>query len=284
MHRPLSAYIRWAALHAVFALLLFCITMVSRGRFKAWRRNSLVLGYWSENSDLDLTLFSFERGPFPAGLIRLWSIFRRSGEWAAYEIRDQEWVQFANLFELQRDPQLFKMFFASFQPTRAQAFAFWLRMYSSDAYLNSSEKRASRKGKWDYHQKSLMDAFALDVKENFPESVVAVGEALSPIPASDWPKYEHALYPHRWIAQALHSEHKLDEVFSDLSPELLEVARSQVHWEMWGLLGQVRLRQNWQDVRQHLLNLSRLFAAQDPLRSEVLSFLCYLDELEAGRT
>jgi hypothetical protein len=150
-------------------------------------------------------------------------------------------------------------------------------MHDSDSYLQQSERMASRERKWEYHRKIIENEMGIRCQKKFPESVLEMGELLSPVPSSKWAELQHVLFPHRWITGARRSGQNLKQAFLGISPELLEIARGQIHWEIWGLLGQVRLRRNSEDVKQHLIHLTQLFPERDPLHSSLKEFLAYLE-------
>lgn len=281
MRRSLPAHFRWFVLQSVFAIASVCITIASLGRWRAWRRNSLVLGYWSENSDLDLTLYSDSEVALTPRLLKLWSFFRRAGEWAVYASADKKWAQYSNPFELRRDPKLEKTFSPSKIATKTEAFVFWLRMRDSDVYLNQIEKISTRERKWEHHRKVLENELGIRCRKLFPDSVLEMGESLSPVPSSQWADLEHILRPHRWIAGARQSGQPLDGILAKTSPELIDIARSQIHWEIWGLLGQIRLRQNWEEVKQHLIHLAQLFPEGDAIHTDIDEFLNHLESFQS---
>lgn len=272
MNKPRSvfAYARRLFLEGIFLLVAALVFLVSRGQWRAWKRNSLALGYWSERSDLDLTLFSRSAAPLSPAMRALWRIFRRFGEWAAYTGANAGFAPLANPLELARDPKLARLF-GSRSATRGEAFVFLLRMRDADAHLPGAS--VTRERKWNYHRKAVETETGLRSGCPFPDFVEELLAGLSPVPVASWGEHEALLRPHRWLGGALASGVSIHGYFAEAAPSLIEVARLQVSWEIWGLLGQVRLRGNYEDVSRHLMNLADLFPPGDPIRETVGKFV-----------
>jgi hypothetical protein len=270
---------RRIALEALFIFICCLTTTVTGGKWKCWRRNSLALGYWSEQSDLDLTFFREQNLPPPWALLVLWKIFRRLGEWAAYCGTDHAWAAQANPLELARDPRLALLIMpAARKASRSECFAFWLRMVGSDAFLTQPSKAGTRWRKWNFHRARIEEASGLACSSAFPEFIGELGERLSPIPRAEWAEHESLIHPHSWFWPAYRAGQATPECFANHPPALLDVARAQVRWEIWGLLGQVRLRGNLAEVSRHIELLAGLFPSHDPIRSVAQEFQLYLRE------
>ncbi len=273
LHSWIRRSFRRIALEALFALVSFLVFVATLGKWKAWPRNSLALGYWSEGSDLDLTLYTPADTPLPRSLRVLWRMFRPFGEWAAYCGSDREWALLANPLEIDRDPRLAKLLLPEpRKPTPAEAFVFWLRMAGSDALLKDPGRQRTRERKWNFHREALERATGFSCQSAFPDFVDELGDRLAPIPRSGWAASEPWLQPHRWLGPALAAGGATLGKFAHSDTALLALARAQVEWEIWGLLGQVRLRQNQGAVSLHLSNLAGLFSHEDSIRSCLAAF------------
>ena len=265
----MKRWLRLAALEIIFWVAWGLIRVTTLGRWTAWKRNSLALGYWTETSDLDLTLYCASDVPLPKITIKLWRAFSPCGEWAAYTASDLKWANFANPFELARDPRL-KAKVEARKPSGTEAFVFWLHMFDSDGKVRGSDPvaRASRRSKWRFHRHQLESAGFLVEDRPFPEFVAQTLAALAPAEIFA-PENESLCRPQRWLSQTFPGEVAKDQIFTQCPAALTEVARAQIHWELWGLLGQIRLRGNLIEVTAHFQNLANLFAASDPVRAVV---------------
>jgi proline iminopeptidase len=272
-------WVRRALLEFLFLQITGLVWIFGFGKWKVWKRNSLALGYWTATSDLDVTLFSKSEIKLSAPLLLLWRFYRRFGEWAVYTTTDVHWLNVANPFELARDPILIKTFrHHSRKPSSAEAFTFWQRMSESDRRLGSLDPQvvASRAQKWAHHRESLQKELNIVSTKTFPAFVEEIEKQLTDAPAAWWPQREPLLRPQRWMVDAIRNEMPAGEFLKGQNENLLEVARAQVHWELWGLLGQVRLARNYSDVLLHLAQLSGLFSHTDPIRETENKFVRHL--------
>lgn len=285
----LRRFVRRLCLELLFWLIFILVFLVTAGNWTVWRRNSLALGYWSENSDLDITLFSKKNARPSYALIFLWKCFCRFGEWAVYTEEDRKWMNIANPLEISRDPILLRQCgLLARKPNGAEAFVFWLRMMDSDAFFKKnirSDKMFSRVRKWSFHRKSVEPFLKKKVESTFPAYVEEIMHALSPVPAEDFLVNGSDAYlrPHRWLGEALFSGLNTKKYFQEASPLLLNIARAQVQWEVWGLLGQIRLRRNYINVMEHLENLTNLFPEKDEIHAFIGEFFVYLEQLRNSK-
>lgn len=270
-------------LEVLFWGIATLIAILTGFQWHAWRRNSLALGYWDKQSDLDLTLYSTTQTQLPKSVVILWRLCRRFGEWAAFSSEDRRWVSVANPLELARDPRLMAEMGAPGRiPTRPEAFVFWLRMVG----LNIGSMQIDfprivvRPRKWNFHQSQLQDALSLTVNSPFPRSVEETGEALTPIPKRDWVDQKRFLLPHQWLGEVRGSGSLVVEPLVSPITSLNEVARAQVQWEVWGLLSQIRLANNQVAVEEHLSNLAKIFPDTDDMHILLRSFIEYLNQLK----
>jgi hypothetical protein len=271
-------YFRRALLEILFWQVSALVWLTTLGAWRTWRRNSLALGYWSENSDLDITLYCPHDNSVPPSVLLLWRFFRRFGEWSAHTSSDRKWIDFANPLELKRDPKIIAAFNCT--PRTAsldEAFVFWLRMSTSDHRIrsHSAQELRSREKKWNYHRTVLEQETGLRSSFPFPDFIDDVLVRLSPIPKETWQEREAYLRPHTWLTTAFSAGLEISEVLKTEDPQALELARAQVRWEFWGLLGQMRLRENYAEVHKHLEHLANMLPIQDPLREAQRDFKAY---------
>jgi hypothetical protein len=274
---------RRASLGVLFAFVFIYIKIASRGKWSAWPRNSIAMGYWSENSDLDLSLYCVKNIPLPLSIRALWKFCRRFGEWAAYTSEDREIARLANPFELERDPRLKSALeISSRHSNPVDAFVYWTRMSESDGYLHEQKTRiSSRARKWHFHLSQVRQHLKDKRKtRHFPEFIEEVRKELSPF-RIDTHEHRAFLRPHHWLNEALSSGQQIEGHFADAAPLSLELARAQVRWEAWGVLGQLRLRKNYSEVARHLQHLANLFAAGDQIKNNGEQFQQHIQNLEA---
>lgn len=272
-------------LEVLFWGIATLIAIVTGSQWRVWRRNSLVLDYWDKQSDLDLTLYSTTQKQLPKSVLVLWRLCRRFGEWAAFSSEDRRWVSVANPLELARDPRLMaEMGAPSRMPTRPEAFVFWLRMVglNSGSMQIDFSKILVRSRKWSFHRSQLHKAVGLTVNSPFPDYVEEMGEALAPIPKSDWLEQKSFLLPHQWLGEVRSSDVPAVEPLVSSVPDLNQVARAQVQWEVWGLLSQIRLENNRVAIEEHLLNLAKIFPETDDMHVMLKSFIEYLNQINDG--
>jgi hypothetical protein len=274
-------WVRRIILESLFILISLLVLATAGRKWKVWQRNSLALGYWSEGSDLDLTFYCANNSVFPPTLLVLRRLFRRFGEWTVYCGPDKEWASLANPIELARDPRLVKIFLHNPRPaTPAECFAFWIRMVGSDLFLKVPAKVGTRAHKWNYHRERLEEAAGISCESAFPEFIAELGERLAPVPRESWVGHEPLLNLHKWFWPAYHSGMVSPMMFAgQKNAALLDVARAQVAWEVWGLLGQVRLGNNRSEVNRHIKLLAGLFPEMDPILPAAQGFEAYLSQM-----
>ena len=282
-NNKVKVWVRRLLLEVLLWHISILVSFVSFGKWRTWPRNSLALGYWSENSDLDLTLFGKENTPVCKTLLWLWKVFRPCGEWAVYTTGDKDWAVYANPLELARDPKIIETL--GLEPraaTSTEAFIFWLRILGSDEHLRSASERQvrSRARKWNFHLRAVERSTGLQASIAFPAFLEEIKIKLSPVAKEEWEKSRPFLFPHQWLVDAFAQKIAISEYFRDSSPALIALARAQVQWEIWGLLGQVRLRKNYSEVKNHLANLASLFPQEDPIRNLEQKFCQHLEKLE----
>jgi hypothetical protein len=269
-----KAIARRILLEVLFAACATAVFVVSRGRWRASKRNSLALGYWSERSDLDVTIYSRTNAPLGRPVLFLWKLFRRTGEWAAYTERDLAWGSFANPFELARDPKLSRLA-GPRAATGAEGFVFLRRMLGSDAYLRAADRRR----KWEFHRRALEESLGIRCVQPYPGFLDDLDRFLAPAPVAAGYAPQLALEPHRWLVGAIAANDVLEGRLREFDPELVSVAAAQVDWEIWGLLGQVRLRRNRRDVVEHMENLGRLFPEGHPALPKIRRYRDYINNI-----
>jgi hypothetical protein len=259
----LNALPRRIALEAVFRVISVSIFLATAGAWRAWYRNSLALGYWSSHSDLDLTLFS-RSAAIPPKLITFRPAWLRAvGEWALYSQSDFEWASYDFLS----------------RSTRVEAFVFWMRTRSSDHFLGETDKVSTRARKWEFQRALVERDWGALSPAPFPFFIDEIYEKLSPVKLAEQEKNFKFFEPHKWLVGAQGRREHTDNVLAGGSPELLEIARTQGRWEIWGILGQVRLNRDYEDVSRFLYCLVRMFPEGDPLYVTMQRFLAYLEAL-----
>jgi hypothetical protein len=285
--RKARFYLRRLLLEAGLRFVAAYVFLASRGKWRAWARNSLALGYCSESSDLDITLFSRGSDPLPVSVFVLARVLRRCGEWAAFSAADREWAEEANPLELARDPRLVReLGMVPRQATRAECFVFWLRMSGADKTADLDERFLWKKErKWRFHLRTLERESKIRCKEDFPAAVTEMGLRLSPVPSNDWEHFRAFFRPQEWLKKEAIPLGISTEEYLLHGPQIaLDIARCQLRWELWGLLGQMRLRTDFPRVENHFRLLSGIFPAEDSIRGLVTVFCATLKEICAERS
>lgn len=290
------SFFRYHLLRSILFLTSILVRIICSGEWRAWARNSMALGYHSELSDLDVTVFSDSSSVPPQRLLNLWRIFRRFGEWALYTKEDLAFSDLSNSYEIERDPSL-KQIIGERQEAPGDDFVFWLRMVEADGYLRS-EKKCLRRAKWSFHLRQIANRGVITERRildshPFPEFIEEVGLRLSQsnfsprsVLCESSGTLQSYLRPHRWLGGALAEGLSTERILSKIKPDpssydLLAVARAQIRWEAWGLMGQVRLNGNYEQVIKHLSNLCLMLPSDDPLIGRMEEFLVYLNKLKA---
>jgi len=288
--------LRRALLQALALGIHLFLYVFSFGSVKAWTRNSLRMGYSSEHSDLDLTVYKDSKPGWP--LRKFASVFHgcKIGETTLFCSSDKQWLHLANPCEISRDPLLLREMGCSppNAASKAQAIVFLLRTHSSDKYLGNSLTEGSRRKKWAHHfalvhsLSGLPNNFlSLLNSETLSLAVEKNLRSILPNEISEWrandPEKNEEIFryvfPHVWIGKARQLELEISPLHS-VTQSWDQIQEEQIKWEMWGLLSQVRKYDTAQNVIEHLRHLFLLLPTE---RKEVLDcnrFLAYLGELE----
>jgi hypothetical protein len=246
--------------------------LARESRPEVWPRNSYVLGTLKPLvSDLDFTLW-LEREPSPEKMgeiaralrqfARLVPFLGEANTYVSPEARSL--VEFANYFEVSRDPRLQALLgiHAEAQPREMEAAVFLLRMMDSDVF-NLHQHPAERLNKWREHLRSVaqatgrsfeiagadrllqqlkeaaLDLLGLEPGSERDEARTALSTYLehavrntrvNDLPMLPW---GFVLYPHRFIYN--------QSLVPKLQGMALQVFLGQLSWEIWGLQGQYRL-------------------------------------------
>lgn len=278
LSRLVRALIRRLLLEVIYWPIAIFVAVASGFRWRSWCRNSLALGYWSLHSDLDLTLFSSTEKVLPNSIVWLWKRTRPLGEWAVFCASDQRWLDLGNPWEIERDPRLVEVLrMHPREPSPAESFVFWLRMHGGRDFCDFNVSKIQRRQeKWQFHLRQLVSRKPVNLSRPFPFSVQEAAERLAPIEPAQWLEQRMYLWPHLWLGDALFQQMPTSRIFAAGPSELLDIARAQVQWEMWGLLSQIRLERNFESVLQHLTQLADLFPEGDTVRGTIQEFEAYL--------
>ena len=263
-----------------------------------WARNSYVSGSLLPFiSDLDLTVW-FDQAPTPSELISLnrwFALFSKLlplvKECNIY-VREEalSFFDFANMFEIERDPQLVaKIGHKPSQKAKQEYISFLLRMLDADSdnLINQPEVRLA---KWTNHFKlgnqllqitppsftggfdlaCVIEAIAQLIEAEAPEERRKAAEAIHQyiVDKAQFDKvygavgdpWKWALFPHRYCYSK--------ELPGRLNAAQTDIFCTQLRWEIWGLLGQVRRPRVISNFGHHIerleLLLSKVSSSMNP--------------------
>ena len=263
-------------------IVRFLVHLFSSRKCLAWARNGLVLGYAGPLTDLEVTVYSLGGRPPAPAVISLAGFFRRWGQWRFYQRPDRWVLDAANRFELGRDPLLWKALVREARtPTASEALVYWLRMREADRWLSrlSGNALAVRQQKWDYHQRAVSRGLRQSFAFPFPALIEQVEIQLRKLAQVEGLTDERYLRPHRWMLSALENRVRTKGLLANGPEPYKALARDQIRWEFWTLLGEVRLKRNFTEVLARVTTLGELFGENDPMRDEAIKWVEYLETI-----
>ncbi len=258
------------------------VSVFSSGTCLAWARNGHAVGYATDISSLDVTLYSSEGKPPSLWVLRIARLFGRFGKWSFRQRPDRWVIDAANLFELGRDPLLWKALVRKARtPTPAEALVYWMRLKDEDQWLSSKSMAdvAHRQAKWEYHQRAIQRGLKDATSFTFPGLIDQMERHLLRLTGAPYLGQEAFLRPHRWIENSENLTPSKKPILAGGPEAWLAIARAQVQWEFWEMLGQVRLKQNFEECRHRFVTLVDLFAENDPIRLDAKKYLEYFDAI-----
>jgi hypothetical protein len=260
----------------------FLVYLFSSRKCLAWARNGLALGYAGPLTDLEVTVYSLGgRPPVPA-VISLARFFRRWGKWRFYQRPDRWVLDAANRFELGRDPLLWKALVREARsPTAVEALVYWMRLRESDRWLSrlSGDALSVRRQKWEYHQRAVARGLRQPLAFQFPALIDQVEGQLRKLAQVEDLTDERYLRPQRWMLSALEKRVRTKGLLSSGPEPWKALAREQIRWEFWTLLGEVRLKRNFAEALARISALGELFGENDPMRDEAIKWVEYLETI-----
>lgn len=237
-----------------------------------WLRNSVYFGnqifYFS---DIDLTIINDFDSTLLNRVKKLRNVFLMIGEVNVYKKSYFSYLsKFMNPFELARDPILKERIKQHGIVTKEDEIVFLLRCYQSDVY-NLNKRPWLRVRKWRSHlslvSKKTFNISSLDVLREI--------EILSnyKINCMDINLSNELIYPHLWMSENYSKDDliKLSEKSLNLSPLIQTVFLKQLAWEFCGVMSQIEVIKNNEQVKNHYFNIVTILSYHETDEAKELS-------------
>jgi len=235
---------------------------------QVWCRNSIITDDIIPGvSDIDLTLYTQKVLPRNLELqIKdlhklIKHIFPIMGEWNFYyEVDLPILKKYFNPIELSRDPKLADLVGQNRQATESETTVYLLRQWQSDKHhLRDIPKLRAKK--WKRIEKRTNVHF-----DNI--SLVSIKSEITKRLNLDFSSSEQqiCLFPHEWIGKNWNSPSFLMDVMrlESFSSNLHEICRDQINWEVCGILCQLPMIDNPEDMNPHFYHLSKIMKKVAP--------------------
>lgn len=245
------------------AVIIACRLITWRfPNIEVWSRNSIISNDIIPGiSDVDLTLYSNSMLSRSQELIirdihrLLCFLIPVMGEWNFYYDEDRDILRtYFNPLELSRDPQLARRINQNKEANEIETNVYLLRQWQSDKhYLRDIPKLRTRKWKriGERTQISISNVNYTTIYEILSQRIVREFSN---------EKNQICYFPHEWIGENWHKndfESRMRDLES-FSEAHRQICLKQIYWEVSGILCQLPMLDNPQDMNPHFYHLGKL--------------------------